>query len=165
MNLNESGLDAWAVHMARHFVERARREARHRRLAAKTHKFVGSSSSDITHIGKINREDSGGFLTMGFDSVADGAAQHNKHLTGITVCCSLCSTPPRHLAEHLACAQCWQRGSKIGIGSTRGGLLFCGEERRSRGLKLGGIGLSPWVELGWGGCSHGRGVWLSPMAA
>jgi hypothetical protein len=26
-NLNKPGLDAWAVHMARHFVERARREA------------------------------------------------------------------------------------------------------------------------------------------
>jgi hypothetical protein len=43
-------------------------------------------------------------------------------------------------------------------------LLFCGEERRSRGLKLGDIGLSPWVELGWGQCCHGRGVWLSSMA-
>jgi hypothetical protein len=37
--------------MARHFVKRARREARRRPLAAKTHKFVGGNSSDITHIG------------------------------------------------------------------------------------------------------------------
>jgi hypothetical protein len=29
-------------------------------------------------------------------------------------------------------------------------LLFCGEERRSRGLELGGIDLSPWMELRWG---------------
>ena len=36
-NLNESGLDAWAVHMARHFVERAKREARRRPLAAIRH--------------------------------------------------------------------------------------------------------------------------------
>jgi predicted deacetylase len=36
-NLNESGLAAWAVHMVRHFVERARREARHRRPAAIRH--------------------------------------------------------------------------------------------------------------------------------
>jgi hypothetical protein len=37
INLNESGLDAWAVHMARHFVERARHEARCRPLAAIRH--------------------------------------------------------------------------------------------------------------------------------
>jgi hypothetical protein len=29
-------------------------------------------------------------------------------------------------------------------------LLFCGEERRSRGLELGGIDLSPSMELRWG---------------
>jgi hypothetical protein len=94
--------------------------------------------------------------SMGFDDVADGVAQHNKYSGGITAHCSLRSTPPRHLVEHLARAQCWQRGSKIGIGSARGGLLFCGEERRSRGLKLGGIGLSPWVDLGWGDADMGE---------
>jgi hypothetical protein len=36
-NLNESGLYAWAVHMDRHFVERAKREARRRPLAAIRH--------------------------------------------------------------------------------------------------------------------------------
>jgi hypothetical protein len=51
-NLNESGLAAWAVHMARHFVERARREARRRPLAVKTHKFVGGSPSNITNAKK-----------------------------------------------------------------------------------------------------------------
>ena len=34
--------------------------------------------------------------------------------------------------------------------------MFCREERRSRGLKLGGIGLSPWVELGWGDAAMGE---------
>jgi hypothetical protein len=58
--MNQSRLVAWAVHMAGHFVKRAKREARRRPLAAKTHKFVGGSSSDITHIRKINSEDSGG---------------------------------------------------------------------------------------------------------
>jgi hypothetical protein len=63
--------------MARHFVEQAKREARRRPLAAQTHKFVDGSSSDITHIRKINNEDSRGvFLTTGFDGIADGAA-HN----------------------------------------------------------------------------------------
>jgi hypothetical protein len=71
-NLDESRLVTWAVHKARRFIERAKREARRRPLAAKTHNFVGGSSSDITHIGKINSEDNGGFLTTGFDGVADG---------------------------------------------------------------------------------------------
>jgi hypothetical protein len=86
-NMNQSRLVAWAVHMARHFVKRAKREARRRPLAAKTHKFVGGSSSDITHIRKINSEDSGGggVLTTGFDGVADGATQRareRRHATG-----------------------------------------------------------------------------------
>jgi hypothetical protein len=37
INLNESGLDAWAIHMARHFIERVRHEARRRPLAAIRH--------------------------------------------------------------------------------------------------------------------------------
>jgi hypothetical protein len=69
--------------MARHFIERAKLEARRRPLATKTHKFVGGSSSDITHIRKINSEDSGGFLTTGFNSVADGAAHNTIFSMGI----------------------------------------------------------------------------------
>jgi hypothetical protein len=71
INLNESGIDTWAVHMARHFVERARREARHRPLAAITQNIVDDSSSNITNAGKTAG-------TTGFsprvDGVVDGAA-------------------------------------------------------------------------------------------
>jgi hypothetical protein len=64
--------------MAWHFVERAKREARRRPLAAKTHKFVGGSSSDITHIRKINNEDSGGVSHHEFRRRRGwGCAQHN----------------------------------------------------------------------------------------
>jgi hypothetical protein len=71
-NLDESRLVTWAVHKAQRFVERAKREARRRPLAAITQKIVDDSSSNIINARKIAR--TAGFPPR-FDGVADGAAQ------------------------------------------------------------------------------------------
>jgi hypothetical protein len=79
-NLDESRLVTWVVHTAQRFVERAKREARRRPLAAITQKFVDDSSSNIINTKKTVR-------TTGFsprvDGIADGAAHNTLFLTGI----------------------------------------------------------------------------------
>jgi hypothetical protein len=88
-NLDESRLVTWVVHTTRRFVERAKRKARRRPLAAITQKFVDDSSSNIINARKTAR-------TTGFsprvDGIADGAAQRNafhghfvKHLWRVEV--------------------------------------------------------------------------------
>jgi hypothetical protein len=59
-DLDESRLVTWVVHTARRFVERAKREARRRPLAAITQKSVGGSSSNITDAEKNTRDSGGG---------------------------------------------------------------------------------------------------------
>jgi hypothetical protein len=71
-NLDESRLVTWVVHAARRFVERAKREARRRPLAAITQKSVGGSSSKITDAEKNSRDSGRGVLTTGFDGAVGG---------------------------------------------------------------------------------------------
>jgi hypothetical protein len=54
-NLNESGFSCMDCPHGSAFRRTARCGARHRPLAAKTHKFVGGSSSNITHLGNKHR--------------------------------------------------------------------------------------------------------------
>jgi hypothetical protein len=51
-NLSEMGLVTGGCPHGSTFHRMNQREARHRPLAVTTHKFVGGSSSNITHIGK-----------------------------------------------------------------------------------------------------------------
>ena len=57
-NLNESGLAAWAVHMARRFVEWAKREARHRRLAR-----IYDVADGLRSVGEMEKLAAGGCST------------------------------------------------------------------------------------------------------
>jgi hypothetical protein len=155
-NLDEPRLVTWVVHTARRFVERAKREARHRRLAVIRHTQRFNIFTKHTKNGIAARE--AGCLTTIFDGVADGLCKtaNTRRPSRRAATTHL----PRHFAEHLACARRWQRDkAREGVGA----VVLWGREG-GRGLKLGGIGLSPWVELGWGQCCHGRGVWVSSMA-
>jgi hypothetical protein len=155
INLNESGLDACAVHMARHFIERARHEARRQPLATKTHKFVGCSSSNITHIGKINSEDSG-VLTedlrrRGGGCAAQSFPQAFCRTTTIRRCCG-------------AAGETRLRGATLPGEGNRGAVF--GSEKSSY---ASGGGCSPWTttsslrllfcgeERRMGCCIHGQG--------
>jgi hypothetical protein len=79
-NLDEPRLVTWVVHTDRHFVERAKREARRRPLAAITQNIVDDSSSNIINARKTAR-------TTGFsprvDDVVGGAVYNTKPFTGI----------------------------------------------------------------------------------
>jgi hypothetical protein len=70
-NLDEPRLVTWVVHTARRFVERAKREARRRPLAAIIHT---QQFNIFTEHKKNSSEGSGVFLTTSFDGVAGGAA-------------------------------------------------------------------------------------------
>jgi hypothetical protein len=79
-NLDESRLVTWVVHTARCFVERAKREAQRRQLAAITQKFVDDSSSNIINAVKTTRKT--GFSPR-VDGVVGGAVYNTKPITGI----------------------------------------------------------------------------------
>jgi hypothetical protein len=118
--------------MARHFVERARHEARRRPLATIRHTQRFNIFTENTK--KYNSsKGSGGFLTTGFDDVTDGAAQRareRRHATrGVENeregCCSA------RLAAHFD-----EQPAGTTENSEEGGSLF-GEGESSRGTTRG----------------------------
>jgi hypothetical protein len=114
-----SRLVTWAVRKAWHFIERAKREARRRPLAAITQNIVDDSSLNIINAGKTAR-------TTGFsprvDGVVGGAVYNTKPFIGI-----LSST-------RRACAARDCRGWRHGEGIV--GLLL-GNAHGRRGWNLG----------------------------
>jgi hypothetical protein len=76
-NLDESRLVTWAVHKAWRFIERAKREARRRPLAAITQNIVDDSSLNIINAGK-NSEDNA-VLTEGRRQHGRGCAKQRTH--------------------------------------------------------------------------------------
>jgi hypothetical protein len=115
--------------MARHFVERARREARHRRLAAIRHTQRFNIFLPSTQKNGIAARGAG-CLTMVFDGVADRLRKtaNTRRPSRRAATTHL----PRHFAEHLACARQWQR-DKAREGARA--VVLWGREG-GRGLKL-----------------------------
>jgi hypothetical protein len=144
--------------MAWHFVERARREAWRRRLAAIRHTQRFNIFTEHTKKNVIAARGSG-CLTTVFDGVVDGAAQNSKHPVSVdgVLSTGLRKTASQQRAETSGAAAHntifptgipWnsQGGRLQGAPWTTASslrLLFCGEKKRGAGK--GAV----WA-LGWG---------------
>jgi hypothetical protein len=128
--------------MARHSIERARRDARRRPLSAIRHTQQFNIFTEHKKIYNSSKG-SGGFLTTGFNGVADGAAQRareRRHATrGVEIeregCCS--ARLAAHFVEQPAGTT---KNSKEGFNAVRRG-----GRRAKNGTGRGTV----WA-LGWG---------------
>jgi hypothetical protein len=137
--------------MARHFVERARREARRRPLAAIRHT---QQFNIFTEHKKYNSsKGSEGFLTTGFDGVADGATPKTANNRWASRRAAHCSTP--HLDRssntwHVRSAS--SEEARGGAGAAKTAAFHCGGAARqgASGTWRGGAGRreswAPWEE-------------------
>jgi hypothetical protein len=134
-NLDESRLVTWAVHKAWRFVERAKREARRRPLAAITQNIVDDSSLNIINAGKTAR-------TTGFsprvDGITDGAAHNTLFLTGIPLNSQgALKRTARALSYGMEAGAPWRLLPLLGV--LEGGLLFFPTPwKLQRGTRRGG---------------------------
>jgi hypothetical protein len=119
-NLDESRLVTWAVHKAWRFVERAKREARRRPLAAITQNIVDDSSLNIINTGKTARTTR---FSPRVDGITDGTAQNSEHTTGIdgVLLTTQHKTASRQRAEPSGCCT-FRRAAKGHQGEQQGAL-------------------------------------------
>jgi hypothetical protein len=109
-NLNESGLAAWAVHMVRHFVERARREARHRWPATIRHtqqfnhftehkNMIAARAAGVSHHGFRRRRGWGCAASTRATTRDEGSGDRTGGLLQRAACCAFCQTAGGHHRE------------------------------------------------------------------
>jgi hypothetical protein len=83
-NLDEPRLVTWVVHTARRFVERAKREARHRRLVAIRH--TQRFNIFTKHTKKWDSSKGSGVSHHDFRRCHGWAEQNSEHTAAITAC-------------------------------------------------------------------------------
>jgi hypothetical protein len=109
INLNGIGLDTCVVHMARHFVERERREARHRWLATITQEFNGSvtlSNTKCVRIVSAARNLTEGWWRREWDCAQhkNDNTQSDAHIVEQLVCRGYTPRGETHCCDNLWCA-------------------------------------------------------------